>query len=144
MSFLLSSCEDIPLESLPALPSLYIYIFYLFSLNKYLRQNLICLPASRLYLKKLLSILQTMSSAQDIPLSFFLEVAFVDKTYPNALRYLHTNRIRSRLAFMRRLGKHTSILSINNFSSYVISQSVDWECPSLSPHVLLIWTGNSR
>ena len=28
--------------------------------------------------------------------------------------------------------------SINNFSDYDISQSVDWECPSLSPHVLLI------
>ena len=27
--------------------------------------------------------------------------------------------------------------SINNFSDYDISQSVDWECPSLSPHVLL-------
>ena len=29
--------------------------------------------------------------------------------------------------------------SINNFSCYDISQSVDWECPSLSLHVLLIW-----
>ena len=28
--------------------------------------------------------------------------------------------------------------SINNFSDYDISQSVDWQCPSLSPHVLLI------
>ena len=26
---------------------------------------------------------------------------------------------------------------INNFSSYDISQSVDWECPYLSPYVLL-------
>ena len=28
--------------------------------------------------------------------------------------------------------------SINNFSDYDISQSVDWECPSLSSHVLLV------
>ena len=28
---------------------------------------------------------------------------------------------------------------INNFSSYDISQSVDWECPFLSPYVLLVW-----
>ena len=28
--------------------------------------------------------------------------------------------------------------STNSFSNYDISQSVDWECPSLSPHVLLI------
>ena len=27
--------------------------------------------------------------------------------------------------------------SINNFSDYDISQSHDWKCPSLSPHVLL-------
>ena len=27
--------------------------------------------------------------------------------------------------------------SINNLSDYDISQSVDWECPSLTPHVLL-------
>ena len=30
--------------------------------------------------------------------------------------------------------------SINNFSDYGISQSADWECPSLSPHVLLTRT----
>ena len=28
--------------------------------------------------------------------------------------------------------------SINNFSDYDISQRHDWECPSLSPHVLLV------
>ena len=28
--------------------------------------------------------------------------------------------------------------SINNFSDYDISQTHDWECPSLSPHVLLV------
>ena len=30
--------------------------------------------------------------------------------------------------------------SINNFSDYDISQTHDWECPSLSPHVLLVET----
>ena len=42
--------------------------------------------------------------------------------------------------------------SINNFSDYDISQSVDWECHSLSPHVLLFsillrlcpWSGTSE
>ena len=29
--------------------------------------------------------------------------------------------------------------SINNLSDYDISQTHDWECPSLSPHVLLNW-----
>ena len=33
--------------------------------------------------------------------------------------------------------------SINNFSDYDISQSVEWECPSLFPHVLLVLTDSS-
>ena len=32
--------------------------------------------------------------------------------------------------------------SINKFSDYNISQSVDWECPSLSPYVLLVEPNN--
>ena len=103
----------------------------------YPRQNLICPPASLLYLKELLNILQTVSFAQDIPLSFFLEVAFIDKTYlyPNALCYLHTN-----LSLNADVSENTLPFmsqSINNFSDYEISQTHDWECPSLSPHVLL-------
>ena len=69
--------------------------------------------------------------------SFFLEVAFTDKTYlyPNALRYLRTN-----LSLNADVSENTLPFvsqSINNFSDYDISQSHDWECPSLSPHVLL-------
>ena len=52
-----------------------------------LLQNLVCPPASRLHLKKQLlsiglSIFQTVSFAHDIALSFYLEVAFIDKTAP--------------------------------------------------------------
>ena len=75
----------------------------------------------------------------DIPLSFLLEVAFIDKTYvyPNALRYLRTNLSlnadvsENKLPFVSQ--------SINNFSDCDISQSHDWKCPSLSPHVLLTY-----
>ena len=75
--------------------------------------------------------------AQDIPLSFFLEVAFIDKTYlyPNALRYFRTN-----LSLNADVSVNTLPFvnqSINNFSDYDISQCHDWECPSLFPHVLL-------
>ena len=34
--------------------------------------------------------------------------------------------------------------SINNFSDYDISQSVDWRCPSLSSHVLLTTPGKHK
>ena len=54
VSFLLQSCEEIPPEALPTF-----------------RQNLICPPASHLYLKELLSILQTVSSCSRY-ITFFL------------------------------------------------------------------------
>ena len=109
MSFLLPSCEEIPPKHF-LLPTLY------------LRQNLKGPPASRSYLKEL---------------SFFLKVAFMDKNYlhPYALRYFGTN-----LSLNADVSENTLPFvsqSMNNFSDYVISQSVDWERPSLSPHVLL-------
>ena len=72
-----------------------------------------------------------------MPLSFVLEVAFIDKTYlyPNALHYLRTN-----LSLDADVSENTLPFvsqSINNFSDYDVSQTHDWECPSLSPHVLL-------
>ena len=86
-----------------------------------------------------MNILQLWVLAQDIPLSFVLEVAFIEKTYlyPNALRSdLCTN-----LSLNADVSENTLPFvsqSINNFSDYGISQSHDWECPSLSPRVLLI------
>ena len=71
-------------------------------------------------------------------LSFWKLLSSTKLTYtgPNVLRYLRTNLSlnadvsESTLPFVSQ--------SINNFSDYDISQSNDWECPSLSPHVLLI------
>ena len=76
--------------------------------------------------------------AQDIPLSFFLKVVFIDKTYqyPNALRYLRID-----LSLNADVSENTLPLvsqSINNFSDYDISHTHDWECPSLSPHVFVL------
>ena len=76
--------------------------------------------------------------ALDIPLSFFWEVVFIDKTYlySNALRYLRTD-----LCLNADVSENTFPFvsqSINNFSDYDISQTHDWESPSLSPHVLLL------
>ena len=119
VSFLLPSCEEVPPEALPA-PALY------------LRQHLICPPASRLYLKELLTILQTVSSCSRYTTFFLFGSRFHRQ---NALRYLYTN-----LSLNADFSENTLPFvgqSINNFSNYDISQSDDWECPSLSPHVLL-------
>ena len=75
---------------------------------------------------------------KSIPLSFVLEVAFIDKTYlyPKALR----SDLRTNLSLNADVSENTFPFvsqSINNFSDYDISQAHDWECPSLSPHVLL-------
>ena len=56
--------------------------------------------------------------------------------YPNALR----SDLRTNLSLNTDVSENTLPFvsqSINNFSDYDISQSHDWECPSLSPHVLL-------
>ena len=110
-------------------------------LTLYLHQNLICPPASRLYLKVLLNILQTVSSCSRYTTfsSFVLEVASIDKTYlyPNALR----TDLRTNLSLNADVSENTLPFvsqSINNFSDYDISQTHDWEFPSLSPHVLLL------
>ena len=126
-SLLLPSCEEIPLESLPA--------------SDTISSPKCDMPASEPFISK-----ETVehTSTYELLLKIyhfpsFLEVAFIDKTYPNALRYLRTNYIRSRLAFMRTSRKTDPFesQSINNFNGYDISQSVDMVCPSLSPHLLL-------
>ena len=58
-----------------------------------------------------------------------------------ALRYLRTN-----LSLNADVSENTLPFvsqSINNFSDYDVSQSHDWECPSLSPHVPLEITGEA-
>ena len=110
--------------------------------TQYLRQNLICPPASRLYLKELLNILQTVSSCSRYTTFFRFGSRFHRQNLPipkrSPLSDLRTNLIvnadvsENTLPFVSQ--------SINNFSDYDISQSHDWECPSLSPHILLLLT----
>ena len=65
----------------------------------------------------------------------------MDKTYlyPNALRSdLRTNLILNADVSENTLFTVCEPIYKYNFSDYDISQIHDWECPSLSPHVLLI------
>ena len=79
-----------------------------------------------------------MSSCSRYTIFFLFESRFHRQNlpFPNALRYLRTD-----LSLNADVSENTLPFvsqSINNFSDYDISQTHDWECPSLSPHVLLI------
>ena len=126
MSLLLPSCEEIPPEALPA--------------SHTISSPKSDVPASEPFISK--GTVEHSSQCEFLlkkyHFFFFLEVAFTDKTYPypNALRYLSTN-----LSLKVDVSENTLPFvkqSINNFSDYDLSQSVDWECPSPSPHVLLL------
>ena len=134
VSFLLPSCEEIPLESLPA-----------FDTISSKSNNEICPPASRLYLKEVLSILQTVSSCSRYTtflLYFWKSLSSTKLTYTPALSAIYALTISDRGQGRLNADVSENTLpfvsqSINDFSDYDISQSVYWECPSLSPHVLL-------
>ena len=111
----------------------------------YLRPNLICPPASRLYLKELLSILQTVSSCSRYATFLLFGSRFHRQNLPtptlSAIYALTPYQIEVSLnADVSENTLPASVCEPNNFSAsdYHISKSVDWECPSLSPHVLLI------
>ena len=106
----------------------------------YLRQNLrIYLPASRLYLKELFNILQTVRPCLRYTTFFLFRRRFHRQNLPIPKRF-HSD-LRTNLSLNADVSENTLLFvsqSINNFSDYDISQSHDWECPSLSPHVLLL------
>ena len=125
MSFLLPSCEEIPPESLPAFDSI--------------SSPKSSMPASEPFISK--GTVEHSSNCEFLLkiyhfLSFWKSLSSTKLTYtPNALRYLRTN-----LSLNADVSENTLPFvsqSINNFSDYDISQSDDWECPSLSPNVLL-------
>jgi len=80
-----------------------------------------------------------------IPFSFFLELAFIDKPYLHAVRHIILLSLRTSDRGWPWCGRFGNRLpfespSINNFSGIDISQSLDQEPSSLSPHFLLhLW-----
>ena len=98
----------------------------------YLRQNLICPPASSLYLKKLLSILQTVSSCSRYTTFFHFGSRFhrqnfkpIPKRSPLFTNLsLNADVLENTLPFVSQ--------SINNFSDYDMTGSVPWLGVSLS------------
>ena len=132
MSFLLPSCEEIPLELLPA-----------FDTISSPKSNM---PASQPFISK--GIVEHTSNCEFLLkmyhfLSFWKSLSSTKLTYTLTLSAIYALTIsdRGQGSLNADVSENTLTFvsqSVNNFSDYDISQSVYWECPSLSPHVLLI------
>ena len=127
MSFLLPSCEEIPPEALPA--------------SDIISSPKSDMPASEPFISK--GTIEHSSNCEFLLkiyhfLSFWKSLSSTKLTYTQTLSaqiYALT------LVFNADVSENTPTFVsqfINNFSDYDISQNHDWECPSLSPHVLFI------
>ena len=125
MSFLLPSCEEIPSEALPA--------------SDTISSPKSDMPASELFISKgLLNILQTVSSCSRYTTFFLFGSRFRRQNLPIPKRF--RSDLRTNLSLNADVLENTLLFvsqSINNFSDYDKSQTHEWGCPSLSPHVLL-------
>ena len=128
MSFLLPSCEEIPPEALPA--------------SDTISSPKSDMPASKPFISK--GTIEHSSNCEFLLkiyhfLSFWKSLSSTKLTYTQTLS-AHAD-LRTNLSLNADVSENTLLFvsqSINNFSDYDISQIHDWECPSLSPHVLLI------
>ena len=134
MSFLLPSCEEIPLESVPA-----------FDTISSPKSNM---PASEPFISKgtveHISNCEFLLKIYHFP-SFWKSLSSTKLTYTPMLSAIYALTIsdRGQGSLNADVSENTLLFvsqSINNFSDYDISQSVDWECPFLFPHVLLVHT----
>ena len=132
MSFLLPSCEEIPPESLLA--------------SDTISSPKSDMPASEPFISKgtveHTSNCEFLLKIYHFP-SFWKLLSSTKLTCTPTLSAIYAlTPYRIEVSLKRTSRKNTLPFvcqSINNFSDYDISQSVDWECPSLSPHVLLVW-----
>ena len=112
VSFLLPSCEEIPFESLPA--------------SDTISSPKSDMPASEPFISE--GTVEHTSNCEFL-LKIYHFPSFWKSLSSTKLTY---TAIEDKLPFVSQ--------SINNFSDYNISQSVDWECPSLCP-LMFSWDG---
>ena len=127
MSFLLPSCEEIPPEALPA--------------SDTISSPKSDMPASEPFISK--ETIEHSSNCEFLLkiyhfLSFWKSLSSTKPTYTHALRSdlctnfsLNVDVSENTLPFVSQ--------SINNFSDYDISQTHDWECPSLGVSLMFSW-----
>ena len=127
MSFLLPSCEEIPPEALPASDTMSSPKSDMPASEPFISKGTVEHSLNCEFLLKIYHLLSLWKSLSSTKLTY-------TKTL-SAQIYAQT------LVFNADVSENTlpfASQSINNLSDYVISQTHDWECPSLSPHVLLL------
>ena len=126
MSFLLPSCEEIPPESLPASDTISSPKSDMPASEPFISKGTVEHTSKCEFLLKIYHFPSFWKSLSSTNLTYTptLSAIYALTPYQIEVSLLHT------LLFVSQ--------SINNFSDYDISQSVDWECPSLSPYVHLL------
>ena len=131
MSFLLPSCEEIPSESLPTSDTISSPKSDMLASEPFISKGTVEHASNCEFLLKI----------YHFP-SFWKSLSSTKLTYTPTLSAIYAlNHIRSRLVLNADVSENKLpfvIQSINNFSDYDRSQIIDWKCPSLSSHVLLV------
>ena len=131
MSFLLPSCEEIPPESLPASDTISSPKFDMPASEPFISKGTVEHTSNCEFLLKIYHFPSFWKSFSSTKLTYTPTLYAIYALTPNQIEVsLNADVSESTLPFVSQ--------SINNFSDYDISQSVDWECPSLSPHVLML------
>ena len=129
MSFLLPSCEEIPPEALPASDTISSPKSDMPASEPFISKGAIDHSSNCEFLLKIYHFLSFWKSLSSTKLTYTQTLSA--QIYALTLVLMRTSRIaEDTLLFVSQ--------SINNFSDYEISQTHDWECPSLFPHVLLL------
>ena len=129
MSFLLASCEEIPPEALPASDTISSPKSDMPASEPFISKGTIEYSSNCEFLLKIYHFLSFWKSLSSTKLTHTQTLSA--QIYALTLVF-NTDVSENTLPFVSQ--------SINNFSDYDISQTHDWECPSLSPHVLLVRT----
>ena len=131
MSFLLPSCKEIPPESLPASDTISSPKFDMPASEPFISKGTVEHTSNCEFLLKIYHFPSFWKSFSSTKLTYTPTLYAIYALTPNQIEVsLNVDVSESTLPFVSQ--------SINNFSDYDISQSVDWECPSLSAHVLML------
>ena len=128
MSFLLPSCEEIPPEALPASDTISSPKSDMHAGEPFISKGTIEHSSNCEFLLKVYHFLSCWKSLSSTKLTYTQTLSA--QIYALTLVFLNADVSENTLPFVSQ--------SINNFSDYDISQTHGWECPSLSPHVLLV------
>ena len=123
---MLPSCEEIPPESLPAFDTISSPKSHIPASEPFISKGTVKHTSNCEFLLKKYHFHSFWKSLSSTKLT---NTPTLSAIYALTISDLNADVLENTLPFVSQ--------SINNFSEYDISQSVDWECPSLTPHVLL-------